>query len=73
MRSVILHGPQGCGKSTIAASLARRLGLATVMHEWDGVAPLPRNALVLTSCPVTPATTPAGVASMPFVDALRLL
>lgn len=35
-KSWILHGPQGSGKTRIAAELAAALGLSHVHDEWDG-------------------------------------
>lgn len=54
----IIYGPQGCGKTTNAKSLARHLGLTHIIddgeHEdgrtWLPGYPIPEDTLVLTNC-----------------------
>lgn len=57
-KSVIVYGPQGCGKGKHAARIAKHFGLARVVEEWDGTrAPYsrhivePMGVLYLTSLP----------------------
>lgn len=48
--SVILYGPHGCGKTTKAQEIARKLGLSTVVDDWWPGKPKPtQNALILTN------------------------
>jgi hypothetical protein len=49
--TVVVIAEQGAGKSRAAPQLAALLGCTHVIDEWDGVAPLPANALVLTNAP----------------------
>lgn len=47
--TVIVYGPQGCGKSLNAEKLRKGFGLDRVIDDWDGRERLPRHgALVLT-------------------------
>ena len=36
MKSWIVHGPQGCGKTVNARRIADALGLRDVRDDWDG-------------------------------------
>jgi hypothetical protein len=48
--SVIIHGPQGCGKSTNSQRLAELFGLKTVVDDWTpGSKVSSRGVLYLTS------------------------
>lgn len=49
MSRVIIYGPQGCGKSRHARALARCFGKDVIVRGWNGIDPLPRECLVLTS------------------------
>jgi len=35
-KSYILYGPEGCGKTKNAEAIANRLGLKTIVDNWDG-------------------------------------
>ncbi|MDD2005645.1 hypothetical protein [Pseudomonas putida] len=49
-RSCIVHGPEGCGKSTNARAIAKALGLSHIHDNWAAGAPVPLlDTLVLTS------------------------
>lgn len=50
-KSVVVFGPQGCGKTLNAEKLRRHFGLQTVIDNgWDWNTPVPREgALVLTN------------------------
>lgn len=48
-KSVLVHGPMGCGKTTNAHSIAKALGLTNVLDEWEPGAAVPLlDTLVLT-------------------------
>lgn len=50
MRSVIVHGPQGCGKTTNAEAIREALGLSAVVDDWKRGQPFPVDgALILTN------------------------
>lgn len=49
--TVVVHGPQGCGKTIYAEALAAHFGCSNVADEWDGTDPLPNGTLALTSAP----------------------
>ena len=56
-QTVILYGPQGIGKTTIAPALAAALHCPSIQDDWNGAAPLPDGALAITN---TTYTLPAG-------------
>ncbi|MCU7839753.1 MAG: ATP-binding protein [Candidatus Thiodiazotropha sp. (ex Troendleina suluensis)] len=48
--SVVVFGPQGCGKTTVAEQLKEYFGCSEVNDdEWDGCTPLREGVLVLTN------------------------
>jgi len=51
-KSVLVYGPQGCGKTRNSKAIAKALGLTTIIDSFEmGNQPWPRNgALLLTSC-----------------------
>lgn len=46
--SLVISGPQGCGKSRHAKALARYYGKTRVIDDWIPGTPIPGNALALT-------------------------
>lgn len=46
--TAVLTGPQGCGKTTVAADLARRLGCTAILDEWHPAQRLQAGALHVT-------------------------
>lgn len=49
-KSVIVYGPQGCGKTKNASLLRRKFNLQNVIDGWDVNIKIPREgALVLTN------------------------
>lgn len=48
--AVVIHGPQGCGKTRHAAALAAHFGDARVVDDWNGRDRLGPGDLALTSC-----------------------
>lgn len=73
MRSVIVHGPQGCGKTSAAQVLQRHFGCTQIVDEWDGREPLPDGALVMTNLPPHRFCAPANASVVEFARALRLI
>lgn len=49
MKTVIVYGPQGCGKSSAAKGLLAYSGCTGLVDDWDGCSPLPEGALALTN------------------------
>lgn len=48
--SVILYGPHGCGKTTKAQEIARKMRLSTIIDDWWPGKPRPaEDALLLTN------------------------
>ncbi|WP_081263191.1 hypothetical protein [Pseudomonas putida] len=51
-KSVLVHGPQGCGKTHNAIAIASALGLRHVRDDWQPGNPVPLlDTLVLTNAP----------------------
>lgn len=73
MPTIVLHGCQGAGKTTIVASIARHLGCTPVLDEWDGRQPIPKGALAVTNLPLEDIRAPAGVSTVEFHQALGWL
>lgn len=68
--SVVIHGPQGCGKSMNAQRLARKLGLKTVVDDFDWSQPIPPVGTLLLTCEPPPAGNPHRHV-MSFKQAMR--
>lgn len=56
MTHIMLYGPQGSGKSTVARQLADMFGLATVFEAEGGLFKLPREPMALVVREATEAT-----------------
>ena len=71
-RTVIVHGPAGCGKTYHAADLARALGCGAVVDDWGyvGAGMIFSGALHLTHDRPAPGSVPDDVLIMPFSAAL---
>lgn len=49
-RSVLVYGPQGCGKSTHADAIAKALGLNKIHDDWEPDTPFAMlDTLILTN------------------------
>lgn len=73
-QSIIVHGPQACGKTRNAQALMRKYGLKKVI-ELDNLTPTPsvlpaNNALVLSAKPFD-ALQEYGLTMHPFHIAMR--
>jgi Holliday junction resolvasome RuvABC ATP-dependent DNA helicase subunit len=68
---VVIYGPQGCGKTTHAAALARHYGKDRIVDDWVPGRPAPADTLALTNaCHIgaihfLDAATAAGIRLMP--------
>ncbi len=60
-KTVILSGPQGCGKSLAAAGLSADLGCTHVVDEWTPGQALQPGALHVTNSPVAVAESGGAV------------
>ena len=47
--TVIVHGPQGCGKTRHKAEFKRAFRCTSVVDDWNSADPLPADALALTN------------------------
>ena len=65
---IIIHGPQGCGKTTHAAALASHFGCHTIVDEEDWVGGSPAGVLILTQDDPGPL---ANARVMSFEEACR--
>ena len=72
-RSVIVYGPQACGKTRNARAIADALGLKDIRDNWFHGTPIPRfDALVLTS-DEPPFSIPKTVTALSFTEAMQLV
>lgn len=46
---VVIHGPQGCGKTRHAQALARHFGCEQITDDWSGHGRLEPGTLALTN------------------------
>lgn len=67
--TVVIHGPQGCGKGIHAPLMARHFGCEQVVSDWNGTDPVPSGALVLTSLESFDA--PPGAMVLAFAEAMK--
>lgn len=49
MSTVIIYGPQGCGKTRNAQLIAKAFGLTAILDGWHGKGSVPEDTLVLTN------------------------
>ncbi len=75
MDSVVVYGPQGCGKTRNAEALARHYGCAEIVDEFDTrSARLRKGALHLVSAAARPDDLPPDVLVVDFrsIDLLAI-
>lgn len=49
--SIVVYGPQGCGKTRNKAALAAHFGLSNIIDDWSPGDTLPEDTLALTNTP----------------------
>jgi len=49
MKSVVIYGPEGCGKSLLSQDMKKHFGCTAVVDGWDGEADLPDGVLAITN------------------------
>lgn len=69
--TVIIHGPQSCGKTRHAAALAAYFGCSEVVDNWCG-ARFNEGALLLINAVVLPAAVIDDARVLSFAEAMRL-
>jgi hypothetical protein len=62
-RGIVIYGPQGCGKTTYAQTLARHYSATRVVDDWTPGRPVPAGTLALTSA--------CYVGAIHFLDAAK--
>ena len=71
-RTVIVHGPAGCGKTRNAEKLMRHFGMNRIVDDWTPSALCPiRGALVLTNSDVGGIRSDC-VEIIPFAEAAQM-
>ncbi len=51
MSTIIIYGPQGCGKTRNAQVIAKHFKLSKIVEGWNGVDELEDGTLALTNVP----------------------
>lgn len=72
MTTIVIHGPQGCGKTRNAEALAAHFGCARIVDDWNGRDELEAGCLVLTNSDAWMARAlPTVRRVLPFARAMR--
>lgn len=72
MTTILIHGPQGCGKARNAQALAAHFGCSKVVDDWNGRDRVVAGALVLTNIDNWKASAlPTARRVVPFAKAMR--
>jgi MoxR-like ATPase len=72
MTTILIHGPQGCGKTRNAQALAAHFGCSKVVDDWNGRDRVVAGALVLTNIDNWKASAlPTARRVVPFAKAMR--
>jgi len=68
MRSVLVHGPRGCGKSRDRDAIAAAYGLENILDEWHPGQRVPQtDTLILTNAPRSQLDRlPTSIAVIPY-------
>ena len=70
--TVLIHGPQGCGKTRNAQALAAHFGCSSVVDDWNGRDWIDAGSLVLTNVECWKACAlPIRRRVLPFASAMR--
>lgn len=73
-RSIIVHGPQACGKTRNRVALARHYGLSQILDDQDPHALPPGvsiDALILTNVDLTGTPYVGSIRCVPYTQAAR--
>lgn len=70
--TVVIHGPQGCGKTRNAQALAAHFGCTRIIDDWNGRDRVEEGSLVLTNIDAfdMKALLPVGRRFVPFSKAM---
>lgn len=68
MRSVLVHGPRGCGKSRDREAIAAAYGLETILDDWRPGNRIPQtDTLILTNATLAEfSRIPTSIAVIPY-------
>ena len=71
--TVLIHGPQGCGKTRNAQALAAHFGCSRIVDDWNGQSKIEEGSLVLINAMVfriKASALPVGRRFVPFTKAM---
>lgn len=71
--TVVIHGPQGCGKARNAQALAAHFGCTRIVDDWNGRDRIEEGSLVLTNSDafgLKASALPVGRRFVPFSKAM---
>ena len=69
--AIIIHSPQGSGKTRGAETLAAYFDCSPVIDGWNGETAIPANAMVFTNLDAIPVAQLADVRVMSLAEASR--
>lgn len=72
-RTVVVYGPEGCGKTVNAHAIADALGLADIRDGWVDGAPVPRFAALVLTSETPPFNIPQACTVLSFEEAMQLV
>ncbi len=69
--SVIIYGPQGCGKTRNKTALAQYFGLTNIIDDWTSGQDLPKDTLALTNDSLRFSDVSKSCAAVGFYDVIH--
>lgn len=69
-KSIVVHGPQGCGKTRHGERMAKHFGLDLVIEADDHQGPVPIVGALVLTCQTPPRSVRK---QLTFVQAMKLL
>ncbi|QWY14266.1 shikimate kinase 1 [Xanthomonas phage M29] len=69
--SLVVYGPQGCGKSINADKIRAAFGLDNIVDDWHGKTAIPFNGTLVLTCDRVAFNSVHGILRMEFNEAMR--
>ncbi|QJB21780.1 hypothetical protein XccvBFoX1_gp41 [Xanthomonas phage FoX1] len=69
--SLVVYGPQGCGKSINADKIRVAFGLDNIVDDWHGKTAIPFNGTLVLTCDRVAFNSVHGILRMEFNEAMQ--